>query len=229
LSDKFVAYIRLSKDGTKQKEGRSLGLDSQESIINYYYGDKIVMTFVEIKSAKNISERDELKKAIEYCIKNNCYLVVAKVDRLSRCVEDALYVWNKLNKRLKCCDIPGETDKFNLVMFTMFAERERELISICTKQALKTKIKNQGQYNFGNPWLVQSGLTERARKAKTEKANSNEFNIRAGNYICLLRKERLTLMQICERLNNEGFTTAKEKQFNPKQVSRLLNRYSSDK
>lgn len=222
--EKYVAYIRLSKEGTEQKEGRFLGLDAQRSIISHYY-PTIEKEFMEVKSAKNISERDELKKAVEFCFYNNFYLVVAKIDRLSRRTEDALYVWNKLNKRLRSCDIPGEVDKFSLTMYSAFAERERELISIRTRQSLQAKIENQGQYNFGNPLIFEMGITAKAIQAKIERANNNEFNIRAGNYICMLRNEGLTLVEICDRLNQEGFRTAKEKQFNPVQVSRLYKRY----
>lgn len=221
--DKYVAYYRISKEGNSAatKEGRHLGLEAQQAIVRHYYGDSIIREFSEIRSAKNIHERPVLKKAMEFCLLNKAILVVAKIDRLSRNVEDTLFVWNKLIKKIRSCDFPGEIDKFSLTLYAAFAERERELISLRTSQALKAKKHKEGSWQKGNAKFKSGEMSILGIKAKKLKAKNNENNKRAKNYALTLRLQGLTLNAICDRLNTEGFKTSKEKQFNPIQVSRL--------
>src|SRR5690242_897137 len=97
---KYIAYYRVSKDS--HKSGRSvsngLGLEAQKQIVEHFYRDNIVKDFTETKSAKNITDRPVLQEAIKYCLDNDCWLVVAKLDRLSRSVDDVRFVHVKLGR-----------------------------------------------------------------------------------------------------------------------------------
>ena len=138
---KYVAYYRVSTS----KQGESgLGLAAQQAIVNQYINkEDIIASFTDIKSGKTL-EREGLEEAIQLAIKEKATLVVAKHDRLSRNVVDALTTLERLVQNgasLVCLDLPSNTDKFTLTIMFAVAERERELISIRTKNALAEKKK----------------------------------------------------------------------------------------
>lgn len=222
--EKYVAYYRISKENKKSKS-KGLGLASQKSIVEHFYKQGIERSFTEIKSAKNITERPILKEAIQYCLENGCTLVVAKIDRLSRNVDDCRYVLSILKGNLLSCDIPGTIDKFTLTLYAAFAERERELIALRTSQALRAKIKKEGAWQKGNPQFKDQSIQVKANKAVQELANTNENSIRASEMICSKRKEGLNFKQIAELLNQKKFYTPKGKQFQAVQVQRIYQRF----
>ncbi|MFK7983226.1 MAG: recombinase family protein, partial [Saprospiraceae bacterium] len=134
----YIAYYRVSTE--KQKKS-GLGLESQKAIIQHFSEiDKatIVKEFTETESGKAIDNRPQLQQAINYCLKNGYTLIVAKLDRLSRDVEHIFQIKKKLGKLFISCDLPN-TDSLTLSIFAGIAQRERELISIRTKLALKAK------------------------------------------------------------------------------------------
>lgn len=147
LKKQFVPYYRVSTE----KQGRSgLGMRGQKDLIEHFFTNDELddYEFVEVQSAKNIKDRPELKMAIDYCKENNKTLVVAISDRLSRNVEDGIWLLNELNGKLYACDIPtkkgSKMDKYEWVQKINFAERERELISIRTKRGLSMTNKPIG-------------------------------------------------------------------------------------
>lgn len=219
----YVAYYRISKESKSgQKEKRHLGLEAQKAIVNHYYD--ITKSFTEIKSAKNITERKELQKAIEYCKSNGATLVVAKIDRLSRSVDDCLYIYKTLNKRVRSCDIPGEIDKFTLTLYAAFAERERELISIRTSQAVNAKIKRGEKWSTGNKDYINGVVAAIGRKAASDKAKTDVNNIRAISVIKDKINTGMNYSQIAEHLNANGFKTSRNNEFRAEQVKRLYER-----
>lgn len=228
---KYVAYYRISKDSHEAGKSKSkgLGLESQRNIAEYYYKDSIVKDFTETKSAKNIKDRPILQEAINYCLKNDCWLVVAKLDRLSRNTIDALSIIKLLNKRVSFCDIPsdGETDEFIITIFAAIAQRERELISIRTSQALQIKKKREGSWNKGNPKFKTGEIQSLAIAAIKRKADFNENNIRASEIILDKRKAGMTYGAIAGLLNQKKFVTAEGFQFREMQVKRIFGKYSN--
>lgn len=224
---KYVAYYRVSKDSHKSGKSISvgLGLDAQKQIVQHFYKDRIVMEFTETKSAKNITDRSLLKQAMEYCIKNNCWLVVAKLDRLSRNVDDVRSVHAKLEKRISFCDIPSEgvVDLFTITLFAAFAERERELISLRTKQALAQKLKNGGKWQKGSKPFMDGSASKLAVAANKAKALGNENTIRASQVILSKRADGMTYLEIAQFLNKYKFVTSNGNQFYASQVMRIYN------
>lgn len=219
----YVSYIRVS---TKSQGDSGLGLEAQRSIINHYY-PSIEKEFREVKSGKNLVDRKILLQAIDYCNTNDCYLVVAKTDRLSRDVKDTLTIWEKLNKRLICCDLPisnGQLDKFTLTLFSAFAERERELISIRIKNAMDEKIKNEGEWRIGNKNL--KNLQKQGVKVIKEKADKNKNNIRAYQTIEAKVKNGLSFNQIAKDLSGAGIESSSgSTNWQAVQVQRIYERY----
>lgn len=218
---KYVAYYRVS---TKKQQKSGLGLESQKAIVEHYATTDnaiLIDSFTERASGKDITNRAILKQAINYCLKNDCMLIVAKLDRLSRDVEHIFVIKKKLGDRFKSCDLPN-TDSLTLSIFAGLAQKERELISIRTKAALKAK-KEQGA-KLGNP----HHLTDTARKLGTqrikEKALNNINNTRALRLIGRCKKEGMTLEAIANELNQNGFVTSRGKLFYKTTVKRLYER-----
>jgi len=194
-----------------------LGLESQKAIVQHFSEiDKatIIKEFTEAESGKAIDNRPQLQQAINYCLTNDCTLIVAKLDRLSRDVEHIFQIKKKLGKLFISCDLPN-TDSLTLSIFAGIAQRERELISIRTKLALKALGKPQ---NFSNTGRLLGGL-------KTgEKSKNNPNNVRAISLITRCRNEGMTYEQIANELNKNHFTTVRGKSFKKSTVRRLHNR-----
>ncbi|HSH03798.1 MAG TPA: recombinase family protein [Anaerolineae bacterium] len=212
----LVAYYRVS---TKKQGASGLGLESQRAIICHYHNcDTFVAEFTDVMSGKN-ADRPELQKAIDLCVSEGHHLVVAKVDRLSRNTEDALIIYDKLDQRLYCCDIPN-LDKFTLTIFMAIADRELELISIRTKAALAAK-KAQG-VELGKPENLTpeaQAMGSKAMAKQAKKAYKAE-----SNYIQMMRDRGWSFRQIADQLNTEGKTTRNGREFKAMTVKRILDR-----
>lgn len=137
---KFATYIRVST----QKQGRTgLGLDAQRKMCDEFIkrnGGEHAQEFMDVESGTH-RERRGLWQAIEYCKKNGCGLVIAKLDRLARDVEFTFKVINT-GIDIHFTDMPV-VNSMILGVFAAVAQYERELVSSRTKAALSVK-KSQG-------------------------------------------------------------------------------------
>ena len=189
---------------------------------------EVIETLTEVASAKSIDckKRPLLCQAVDHCANNGFTLVVAKVDRLSRTTEHALDIFSKLDGRLISCDIPN-LDKFTLTLYMAIADRERELISLRTKQALQAKKARTGSIKaIGNERGAQNlratGAQVKAVTANIEKAKSNENNQRAIDTAKDQRAKGMTLQAIAEYLNQRKFRTSQGKAFQKTTIKRLI-------
>lgn len=222
MTPKYVLYYRVS---TKKQGESGLGLKAQQAYLYHFIPkDQIVQEFTEVQSGGDFETRLVLQEALTLCQKKGYTLAIAKIDRLSRKTEDALYIYNLLGGNLYSCDIPN-LDKFTLTLFMAIADRERELISIRTKQALDAKRREVGEWR-------NSTFSEDARQKGQvrikQKARLNPNNKRATELIALYKDKGFTLEVIAEKLNNNGFRTAKGKQFQKTTVLRLWKRYQCE-
>ena len=161
-----IEYVRVST----QEQGRSgLGLEAQrEAIRRFCEAERVnvVASFVEIESAKGdtLERRPKLKAALKAAkrIKDDDYrvapIVVAKLDRLSR---DVHFVSGLMAERVPfiCADLGRDADPFLLHIYAAFAEKERRMISIRTKEGF-ARAKARG--------VKLGGENEQSRKAKAE-------------------------------------------------------------
>ena len=213
---RYVAYYRVS---SKMQGDSGLGLEAQRNIVHHYYPN-IDREFTEVKSAKNVLERPVLQEAIKYCKQTGATLIFAKVDRLSRNTVDGLTVLKQLDGNVRFCDYPGEPDEFVITMILALAQRERELISIRTKAALRVK-KSRGIKLGHTPNLHGQ---KQGAEANRQKALNDENNKRAMSMISIMIGQNLTLEQIANRLNKEKFYTSTGCDWSKGSVSRMLRR-----
>jgi DNA invertase Pin-like site-specific DNA recombinase len=230
MPDKYVAYYRVSTDKQeerKNKKERGLGLEAQEAIVKYFF-PTVEREFTEIMSGKNMKDRPILKKAIEYCQKNDCTLVVAKVDRLARNVIDGLSIVEMLGNKIKFCDLPANVDKFTLTLYFAFAEREREMISIRIRDAFNRKRERGENMHFHyRPFTIEDSL--KGAKVRKDTAMEQGESIRAYNYIVSLRKDNLRWDDIAKKLNESEFKTNTGKHFSKSAAWYLYKRHHQTK
>lgn len=218
---KYVPYYRVS---TKKQKRSGLGLESQKAIIEHFAEkDKaiIVKEYIEAESGKEIINRPKLQEAINYCLDNNCFLIVAKFDRLSRDVEHIFQLKKKLGKRFISCDLPN-TNSLTLSIFAGIAQRERELISIRTKAALKAK-KKRG-VKLGKPNNFSNIGRSLGSQKTAERARQNPNNKRALSLIIRCRNEGMSYEKIANELNKNSFITTKGKHYFHSTVRALYHR-----
>ena len=215
---KYVSYLRVS---TKEQGKSGLGLEAQRAIIAHYTdadGAELVREFLETESGKELENRPILQEAVRYCIQHNAVLVVAKLDRLSRDVEHIFRLMKVLGSRFKSCDLPT-TDSLTLSIFAGLAQREREIISIRTRQALQAK-KAKGETLGKLENLTQEGRNKGANKVR-QTAQENQQNVQASAVIKMYREQGKTFQDIAQQLNTSQFRTVRGKIFSKAMVRYL--------
>ena len=218
---KYVTYLRVST----QKQGFSgLGLESQREIIqNYLYDITPISEFIEVESGRK-SNRPKLKEALDLCRKTGATLIVAKLDRLARNVS---FLSSLLENDVEIvfCDFP-QANKMVLHILAAISQYEAELIATRTRQALAAK-KARGA-KLGNPEHLLDKYKEalaNSNRTNREKAKANPNNKRAVAFLKILVGQDMTLNQMAETLNKEGFVTSQGFQFTPSTVYKLIKRY----
>ena len=222
--EKYVAYLRVST----QKQGYSgLGLEAQREIIkNYLREKKPIFEYIEVESGRKTDKgRPKLKEALSQCRTHGAKLIVAKLDRLARNVS-FLSALLESDVEIVFCDFP-QANKMVLHILASISQYEAELISTRTKQALAAK-KARG-CKLGNPEHLLDKHTEaiaNSNATNRKKAANNPNNKRAVAMLKVLAAQGMTLTEMTDKLNNEGFVTSKGYQFRPSQVFVLLKRYN---
>lgn len=224
----FISYTRVSTS----KQG--LGLEAQTATIESYvkvHGGNIIASFSEKESGKETINRPELKKAIKQAKRENAILIVAKLDRLSRNIIDIFTLKKDKNLHFEVCDIDA-SDTMTLGIFATLAQKERELISKRTKEALAAR-KADG-IKLGNPNIVnrtEDGLKQARRagsvsgakrKAIASLSDANRHAFAAINGRCG------SLQQLADYLNNSGFKTSNGNEWSKMAVKRLQERYNQE-
>lgn len=221
---KYVAYLRVST----QKQGYSgLGLESQKEIIrNHLREITPIAEYTEIESGRKTDKgRPQLRNALEHCRKEGAVLIVAKLDRLARNVS---FLSSLLENDVEIifCDFP-QANKMVLHILAAISQYEAELIATRTKLALIAK-KARGA-KLGNPEHLLDRHEEaiaNSNKTNREKAKRNPNNKRAVAFLKVLVGQDITLNQMAEILNKEGFVTSQGCQFSPSTVYKLIKRYN---
>ena len=142
----YVVYLRVS---TQRQGAQGLGVSAQrnmcENFIKQNKGEQ-VQEFMDVESGTH-RDRKGLWQAIDYCKKNDCSLVIAKLDRLARDVEFTFKVINT-GIDIHFTDMPI-VNSMVLGVFAAVAQYEREMCSLRTKQALAA-LKARGDVKLGS-------------------------------------------------------------------------------
>ena len=219
---KYVAYYRVS---TKRQGESQLGLKAQKHAVERFISPEMIdKEFTEIETGTSKRYRPILNEAIELCKETGATLIIAKLDRLAR---NVAFVSSLMDSQVKfkAVDMP-QANELTIHIMSAIAQHEAKAISKRVKEGLAQSTKKLG---------TPANLTEEARLRGLEsikhKAKNNPNNKRALAYVkmmkernVLMKKNKVTLREIAEELNSEGFKTSTGKDFGTTQVIRLLKK-----
>ena len=177
-----IAYYRVSTND------QNMGIEAQKSIVKQYCvlnSAEIISEYEEHESGKN-NHRVQLAIALEETVKTGSYLIVAKIDRLTRVAYFGLQLCEKY--KIIFCDHPTMGTLEQSIYFGM-AQQEREYISQRTKAALaalKSKGVKLGAPNAHFSDVQRSmALSRRKNNSRNNEANRKAYailSIMSGNW-----------------------------------------------
>jgi DNA invertase Pin-like site-specific DNA recombinase len=206
-----VAYYRVST----QRQGKSgLGLNAQQTAVKSYCkanGYRLSNEIVEIKSTRKY--QIQLFEALQLCKKSNATLVVARLDRLGRDVEQIARLI-KSEVEIVVVDNPHAT-RFTIHILAAVAEEQRQRISETTKDALGA-AKRRG-VELGKNGKVLAVINRTAAEKFARKIGPTLIRLRRNGIV--------TIRAISKELNRIGTPTFRgEGHWHPSTVYTLMNR-----
>lgn len=213
-----IGYLRVS---TREQGDSKLGLAAQRTAIEAFAkaeGIELVDVVEEVASGGlDLPQRPVLTAALMKAKKRRAYVLVAKLDRLSRSVA--------LISRLMAEQVPfmvaelgADVDSFMLHIYAALAEKERRLIGERTSAALRRKIA-QG-WHAGNPDLGQY----RWKSSATNAAKADEFARTVLPTIQRMLNAGMSRLAIATELNAIGMPTARGGAWTSASVGNVLKR-----
>lgn len=211
--EQAIAYYRVST----ARQGKSgLGLEAQQSAVEQYCNANhyaLLTQIVEVKST--LKQRTGLFNALALCKQEKATLIVAKLDRLGRDVEQIAGII-KSKVEVVVVDNP-HANRFTIHILAAVAEEQRRRISETTKDALRAaRIRG-----------VELGKNGKALSVANKQA-AIDFANKLSPLIGRLRKRGiLSARAICEELNRKHIPTfRKGGKWHPSSVHTLLTRLS---
>jgi DNA invertase Pin-like site-specific DNA recombinase len=171
------------------------------------------------KGADALDRRPELAGALAAARRGKCPVVVAKLDRLSR---DVHFISGLMAHRVPfvVAELGADVDPFILHLYASLAQKERELISQRTREALARK-KAQGA-KLGNP---RNPAEAAAKGREVITASADHF---AADMLPIIEGIRAagitTLGGIADALNKRGVPTARGGTWHAMTVRNLVRR-----
>jgi DNA invertase Pin-like site-specific DNA recombinase len=212
LGKAAIAYIRVST----QKQGRSgLGLEAQREAIARFAaaeGYDIAAEHIEVETGKGadaLDRRPKLAAAIQAAKKLKGWVIVAKLDRLSR---DVAFISGLMAQRVPfiVTELGADADPFMLHIYAAFAEKERALISQRTRDALAA-AKARG---------VQLGGTNEQSLLNQQEARQRAEALRP----VFAELSGMSANQAAHELNKHGIATPRGGRWHAATVMRLRER-----
>lgn len=213
---KYAAYYRVSSP----RQGKTgLGLDAQRHAVEAFLKGPPDYAFTEVESGRN-NKRPELARALACCKATKSKLVIAKLDRLSRNATFLLTLRDSGTDFI-CVDMP-QADRFTIGILALVAEKEAEMASQRTREAL-AQAKVRGT-RLGNPRPAKS----LARACQARQDASDAFAAKLQPVIAKAEAHGATTLQDkADALNRLGYQTPNGKAFFPQSVKNLVGRIAS--
>lgn len=207
-----IAYYRVSTG----RQGRSgLGLEAQQIAVEQYclLNDyHLIKEVAEVKSTRK--HRAGLFDALDLCKRKKATLVVARLDRLGRDVEQIAGIV-KSKVEVIVADNP-HANRFTIHILAAVAEDQRQRISETTREALKA-AKHRGVELGKNGKENLSVANKQAAEAFAQKISPMIFRLRERGIV--------TERAICKALNKRQVPTFYSGgKWHPSTVHALLGR-----
>ncbi|MBA7490761.1 hypothetical protein ES702_01304 [subsurface metagenome] len=203
---KAVGYIRVS---TEEQEREGISLEDQEDKIRKY-ANLHNLELMEVirdggKSGGDLN-REGIQRVIALCKSRSInHLIVYKMDRLTRRLLDLLVLIEEIFKPNKVqfhsitesVDTTTAQGKFFVHILGAMGQMVRDTISERTREVLRYK-KSKGE-PVGSPPL--------GYEAKDKDLSEIAKELEVVEYIKRLKRKKLSLRQIANRLNEKGIPT----------------------
>jgi DNA invertase Pin-like site-specific DNA recombinase len=216
-----IAYYRVST----QRQGKSgLGLEAQKAaVVRFAEAENIEILgeHIEVETGKGadaMDRRPKLAEALAAARKAKCPVLVAKLDRLSR---DVHFISGLMAHKVPfiVAELGADADPFMLHLWAALAQKERELISRRTKEALA--VKKAAGAVLGNPRALETiGLAHAANRAAADRHAANVLPIVRELQAAGLKTTRA----IADALNARRVRTARGGAWHSSTVANLLRR-----
>ena len=208
-----IAYYRRSTE-----QGQQYSLEAQKLAVEDFCrenGLHIIATFQETCSGKSI-HRPKLKQAIQLSNRKKIPIIVLRLDRLGRTASEVIDL--ALHHDIIIAEHGlQQYDRFAINLMPAFAEKERELISKRTKQALRVAKEKHG-VKLGNPRLhiAQKNSIQRRKRD----AHAFAMQLQPLFHNC----RHLSNVQFAKSLNAWNIPTRYGGKWFPKTVWRIRKR-----
>lgn len=216
---RFVLYRRVSTD----EQGKSgLGLEAQQRDLALYLSTltveswEVVADFVEVESGAK-SDRPQLAAALALAKREGATILVSKLDRLSRDVEQIAGLMKRASFRV--VTMP-QADAFQLHIHAALVHQERAFIGARTKAALAAAKARGVKLGGLRPATVVRNRTV------AQEADRHAEKVRA--IVVPMREAGASLRQIAGALNAAGTPTARGGAWGAATVANVLTRLGQD-
>lgn len=211
-----VIYKRVS---TSEQGKSGLGLDAQVAALERFCaseGFEVVDSFEDVGSGKlGLDARPGLAAALAKAARLKCPVIVSKLDRLSR---DVAFISGLMARGVPfiVSELGSDVDPFVLHLFAALGQKERQLISQRTRDALAPLV---GTGKLGNKTNL-TGAQAMGRAGNV--AASAAFASRVMPLIGQLKNGGLSMNGIAARLNASNLPTMRGGSWTAKAVSRVV-------
>ena len=216
-----ISYLRKSQDKRGQKH--SIGAQ-RDQISSFAKNNNFTITkeFVEVASGAD-KERPQLKEAIAFAEKHSCPIIILRVDRLSRSAAHITALLENQNLTFIVAELGLSATPFQLALFGLLAQQERELIGKRTKEGL-ARAKARG-VKIGNPNIAAA--LKLSNKANRERGRQTA--LRMGTFLTSL-KAMMTYREMSDWLNTNNYPSPAGKigGWQPSTCHRIIKRYEKE-
>lgn len=209
-----VAYLRVS---TGRQGSSGLGLEAQREAVARYAGAArlhLIGEYVEVETGKGsnaLAKRPQLLAALTEAKRRKAKLVLAKLDRLARNVHFVSGLM-ETGVDFAVADMP-HADRFQLHLFAALAEKEGEIISQRTKDALAA-AKARGTV------LGRNGAILASRNREEAAARLQPLSDRLRT----MRADGMSMRSMIAALNGQGVPSPAGGQWHLTNLHRALKR-----
>jgi len=216
---KAIAYLRVS---TQEQGNSRLGLEAQRAAVEAFAlaeGIELLDVVEEVASGGlDPALRPVLASALATAKKRKVYILVSKLDRLSR---DVAVISGLMARQVKflVAELGIDVDPFALHIYAALAEKERRMIGQRTSAALQRKMVSGWQ--AGNPDLVKHLPKSNATNA----AKADEFAKSVMPAIRRMLDAGMSRLAIANELNANGMPTARGGAWTSASVGNILQRH----
>lgn len=219
---RLIGYVRVSSES--QAENTSLA--EQRKKIEAYctaYGHELVALFEEVGSGRDVENRPAFLEALEAVRSGADGIIATKLDRVARNTRDVLALVEEVlqphNKALILLDLQVDTSsptgRMILTVMAAVAQLERDTINDRTQGGRKAKAENGG-YAYGAPKF--------GTKAVDGELVTDDQEQEIIELIHRHRRSGKSTRAIAIWLNNHGYRTKRDKEWQSAQITRILQR-----